>query len=81
MRNVNKVAPLNKTLKQVSDINKDVMMFKGFHKIAPGQLYDQTHLVKDRHNRAIIADQNNVVVPCSKTRFNDRTFINSASQV
>ena len=82
MRNVNKVAPLNKTFKQVSDINKAVMMFKGIHKIAPAYLCDQTHLVKDRHDRVTrFADQNNVVVPRSKTRFNDRTFIHSASQV
>ena len=82
MRSINKIAPLNKTFKQVCEINKSVMMFKGVHNIAPKYLSDRATLVKDKHKRNTrFSEQNNVVVPRSKSRSTDRTFINSASAI
>ena len=79
MRNVNRVAPLNKTFQQMAEINKAIMMFKGIHKIAPSYLCNEVNLVSGRHQRTRFAAENNVVVPLSKTRFTDPTFINSGS--
>ena len=79
MHNVNRVAPLNRTFQQMAEVNKAIMMFKGIHKIAPSYLCNEVKLVSGRHQRTRFAAENNVVVPLSKTRFTDRTFINSGS--
>ena len=63
----------------MAEINKAIMMFKGIHKIAPSYLCNEVNLVSGRHQRTRFAAENNVVVPLSKTRFTDRTFINSGS--
>ena len=79
MRHVDRVSPLNKTFQQISEINKAIMMFKAIHKIAPDYLCNEVNLVSGRHQRTRFATENNVIVPLSKTRFTDRTFVNSGS--
>ena len=45
MKNIDKIHPMNRTFKQISDFNKSIMTFKGINNIAPDYLCSKFKLV------------------------------------
>ena len=76
MKNIDKIHPMNRTFKQVSNFNKSIMTFKGINNIAPNYLCSKFKLDRQCHNRVTrFSVQNNLTVPLASNSFKNKTFI------
>ena len=80
MKNIDKIHPMNRTFKQISDFNKSIMTFKGINNIAPDYLCSKFKLVRQCHNRVTrFSVQNNLTVPLASNSFKNKTFISTST--
>ena len=80
MKNIDKIHPMNRTFKQVSNFNKSIMTFKGINNIAPDYLCSKFKLVRQCHNRVTrFSVQNNLTVPLASNSFKNKTFISTST--
>ena len=81
-RQIDKFHPLNRSITQLINYNKAVMVFKGIHKLCPSYISDRLHLVQHQHHhRTRAATRNNLITARPANKFASRTFIKSSSTI
>ena len=80
MKNIDKIHPLNRTFKQVSNFNKSIMTFKAINNIAPDYLCSKLKLARQCHNRVTrFSVHNNLTIPLKSNSFGKNTFISTST--